>query len=47
MSSTPVYKNLIFDEDALGEGQEILLGYIVGGIESTKPNILFDGSVVI
>lgn len=42
LSSTPVYKNLIFDEDALGEGQEILLGYIVGGIESTKPNILFD-----
>jgi hypothetical protein len=35
------FENIIFDQDAMGENNKFLLGYIIGGIESTQPNVLF------
>lgn len=35
------YQNIIFDQDAMGENNRTLLGYIIGGIESTQPNVFF------
>lgn len=39
LDNLPVFSNGIFNLDEMADGQ--LLGYVIGGIESTLPNVLF------